>query len=228
MTSSNITQLTQSPAQLAPAAVQPLIKPSSGVSMDDLVISPEAGGQVVITPTQAAYSDPNWRYYGHVVATFNQLDMANVFGDFELRLCIPQIPARSGAVADMLAQIFDVLLTSADVVDTLLPTILGGGTPFVLQASPNSSMWKGQRTVILFPTTVETTDLEELVLVTDLGGLIPPLADGTLSELVTDPVMPGLTLAQLNGQEPHLSDFVNRSNVSGLTLPQLIGQGTQL
>jgi hypothetical protein len=228
MTSSNITQLTLSPAQLAPAAVAPLIKSSSGVTMNDLVLSPEAGGQVVITPTQAAYSDPNWRYYGHVIATFAQCDLGNVFGDFELRLCIPQVPARSGDVADMLAQIFDVLLVPADVVDVLLPPVLGGGTTFVLQASPNSSMWKGQRTVILFPTTIETTDLEELVLNTDLPGLIPPLADGTLAELATDTVMPGLTLGQLNGHATHLEDFVQKPNVPGLTLTQLSGQGHQL
>jgi hypothetical protein len=194
--SSDLSELTQSPADLAPAAVTALIKPSSNVSIDDLVLDIQPGGKVIITPTSLAYSNPSWPYYGHAVATFQQADLGNAFGNFEIKLAILQLPARSGDVATLLARIFDVLLSPSDVVDVPLPTILGGGTPFTLQASPNSLMWKGQREVVLFPTTVVTTDLTELILNTDLDGLTPP--QPAQSFVITNPVLTdGLTLSQL-------------------------------
>jgi hypothetical protein len=196
MTSSDLTQLTENPASLAPAAVEALISTSSGVDLDDLVLDIQPGGKVIITPTTQAYANPSWPYYGHAIATFQQLDLGNVFGNFEIKLAISQLPARSGDVATLLAEIFDVLLAPSDVVDMPLPTILGGGTPFILQASPSSVMWTGQREVVLFPTTVVTTDLTELILNTDLGGLNPP--EPAENFVVTNPVLTtGLTLAQL-------------------------------
>jgi len=195
MASSNLIQLTQSPAALAPAAISALIDPLSGVTISDLVIAPQPGGTVIITPTQAAYADPTWAYYGHAIAAFQPLDLSNVFGGIDLRLTPPSIPGRTGDIATLLAEIFDVLLTPSDVVDISLPVILGGGTPFILQASPSSVMWKGQLAVTLFPTTVATTNLTDLILTAALNGLTPP----SLADMVTTPVVNGLTLAQLQG-----------------------------
>lgn len=225
MTSPNLTQLTQSPQELAPDDIEAFINPNSGVEMSDLVIDYQPGGKIIITPTQSSFADPNWRYYGHAVATFSQLDLGVVFGDFPIHLCISQVPARSNAVADLFAQIFDVLLTADDVVDEPLPTVLGGGTTYVLKASPSSVMWKGQRTVTLFPTTIETTDLTDLVLETTLDGLHGPISATPLSALTPNQVVPGLTLRQLNGGALELGDFVSDHVVNGLNLSQLQGTG---
>ena len=196
---SDLTQLTQTPADLAPAAVAALINSSSGVSIDDLVIDIQPNGQVIITPTQAAYADPSWMYYGHAVATYQQNDLANVFGGIpDLALVPPNVPGTSGDIATLLAEIFDVLLMPSDVVDVPLPALTGGGTLFVLQASPTSQMWKGELSVTLFPTTVETTDLGELILSNVLQGLNPP-EPASLQDMITTQIIDALTLQQLSG-----------------------------
>jgi hypothetical protein len=193
---SDLEYLTIAPGALAADAVAELIIPSTNVTIDELVCQPVAGGQVVITPTTLAYANPAWPYYGHAIAKYDLLDMGNTFDGIDLNLTIEQIPARSGAVATLLNTIFDVLMTPADVVDVPLPTILGGGTPFVLQASPNSLMWKGSVSVRLWPTSVATTDLTDLIINTTLSGLNPPVSTGGFT--ITDPVITdGLTLAQL-------------------------------
>lgn len=200
-TPTDLEYLTIAPGELAATSVAKLIIPSTNVTIDELVCQPVAGGQVVITPTTLAYANPAWPYYGHAIATYNLLDLADTFEGIDLNLAIQQVPARSGAVATLLNSIFDVLLTPADVVDVALPTILGGGTPFVLQASPNSLMWKGSVSVRLWPTSVATTDLTDLILNTQLSGLNPPAAHAQFT--ITNPVVEnGLTLAQLQAGVP--------------------------
>jgi hypothetical protein len=195
-TPTDLEYLTTAPSDLVTDAVAALINPSSNVVIGDLVTSIQPGGQVIITPTTAAYANPEWPYYGHAVATYSLVDLASVFEGIDLNLTISQLPARSGDVANLLNSIFDILLTPADVVDVPLPTILGGGSLFTLQASPNSLMWKGSVEMKLWPTSVATTDLVDWIINTNLGGLNPP--EPTASFTIDNPVVTdGLTLAQL-------------------------------
>jgi hypothetical protein len=195
-TPTDLEYLTTAPSDLVTDAVAALINPSSNVVIGDLVLSIQPGGQVIITPTTAAYANPSWPYYGHAVATYALVDLASVFEGIDLNLTISQLPARSGDVATLLNSIFDILLTPADVVDVPLPTILGGGSLFTLQASPSSQMWKGSVQMKLWPTSVATTDLTDWIINTDLPGLNPPVPASSF--VVTNPVVTGgLTLAQL-------------------------------
>lgn len=173
-TPTDLQYLTIAPAALVHDAVAALINPAAQVTIDELVCQAVPGGQVVVTPTTLAYANPAWPYYGHAVATYALLDLGNTFDGIDLNLAIAQIPARSGDVATLLNSIFDVLLTPADVVDVPLPTILGGGTLFTLQAAASSLMWRGSVTVRLWPTAVLTTALEDWITTTQLDGLTPP------------------------------------------------------
>lgn len=174
MSTAGISQLLELVPTLAPPAITALINPSEGVSITDLELT-YTPGSVIATPTLAAYSNPSWGYYGHVSFTYEQLDLGIVLGVFPLSLAILQLPSNSGVIAEMVASIFGIALTAEDVVAVSLPTIYGGGTKFILQASPNSLMWKGSRAITLYPSALPAADsLQTLITVTKLNGLVGP------------------------------------------------------
>lgn len=147
---SNLSNLSQTPAQLLPAAVAAGLNPSSGVLPSDIAITNKVPGKAVLTPSNSATSKANWPYYGHALATYQLLDMGAVFGSYTLRVLLPGIPATSRDVAAQLATIFGVALTAADVVLEAIPSVPGRYLDYTLKASPNSLMWTGSRVVRLY------------------------------------------------------------------------------
>lgn len=174
MSTAGISQLLELVPTLAPPAITALLTTTGGVAITDLEFN-YTPGNVIATPTLAAYSDPSWGYYGHVSFTYEQLDLGVVLGTFPLSLTILELPSNSGVIAEMLASIFDIALTAEDVVAVSLPTIYGGGTKFTLQAAPSSLMWKGFRDITLYPSALPPADsLQALITVTKLNGLVGP------------------------------------------------------
>lgn len=172
--SPGLTQLTQRPETLAPPALAALIAADAGLTIDDLTVSVIPGGQAIVAPNQSVYANPAWLYYGHAVATFQQANLSDVFGTYDLRLML-NLPTSSGDVANALASIFGVDLTPADVVAESIPPPGLNGSSYVLKAAPSSTMWTGQRTVRLYPMTA-SEHLGLALTTTNLPGLVGPQA----------------------------------------------------
>ncbi len=140
--------LTQTPATLVPAALAGLILPASGVTPSDIQASILPGGKVVVTSSPSAIGSPGWMYYGHADATFTPMDLSLALGSFPLKLVLND-PAKASDVAALLATIFNIALSAADIIEESLSPITDG-MPYLLKASPLSVMWTGQREVLLY------------------------------------------------------------------------------
>lgn len=146
---SSLAKLQIAPESLMGAELAAKIDPASGISINDLSVTVNVPGSVQAVPTESAYLRSDWKYYGHVLASYTPLDMADVFGDYDLRLVLAS-PAWSTDLAALLAEIYQVRLTAADVVNEMIPTVTVNGQAYTLKASPSSTMWKGTRTVKLY------------------------------------------------------------------------------
>lgn len=143
----NLDDLQSRPETLWPAAVGEVLKPDGGVAPADLNAQFQPDATIILTPSFAASNRPDWRYYGHAVASYQPLNLTDVFGTQEIRLKVdPSVRPRD--IAAQLATIFQVNLTAADVLDEAI-TVTPGMT-YLLKANTASTMWRGFLKVRLF------------------------------------------------------------------------------
>lgn len=152
--STNLANLAQTPAQLMSDAVGALLDPASGVSVSQLALTIPKAGQVLVVPAPNVLAQPSWPYYGHAIASFQPADLGAVLGPMDLKL-VPDVPSRSGDIANTLAAIFEIALSPSDVIDEPIPSITTNGQVYVLRASPSSTMWTGQVTIRLYQTSTQ-------------------------------------------------------------------------
>lgn len=143
----------QRPETLMTAAVATLIAPASGVSIGDLDLSVDRSGTILIVPDVSTLTQPGWTYYGHARATYSLIDLGALLGDFDIRMMVA-MPATTMDIVNILNQMFNLAITSADVVNEIIPELVQSGMTYLVKASPTSTMWVGQRAVRLYPVTL--------------------------------------------------------------------------
>jgi len=147
----------QRPEDLMSDAIAALINPSTGVTMSDLSLSIDNPGTVIVVPSSQTLTQPGWLYYGHAEARYSTIDFESLLGTFELRLMVA-MPATTMDIVTTLNQIFDLAITSDDVVNEIIPTLTQSGMTYLVKASPTSTMWRGQRAVKLYPVTLPPSE----------------------------------------------------------------------
>lgn len=145
----NLDALLLRPEELLPGAIASQLDPSSGVDAGDLVGTVSAPEKVQIVPTELAYMQHDWKYYGHVAGTYERLDMSDVFGTYDLRVML-DVPATASDLAALLRSIYQVKLLAEDIINEPIPMVTENGQTYVLKAAPTSTMWKGVRTVRMY------------------------------------------------------------------------------
>lgn len=150
---SDLTTYKQRPETMIGSAIAALLDPTKGVTIDELGLSIDIPGTVTITPTATAYAQSNWMYYGHATAVYQRIDFSTLLGTFELRMMV-SFPATTMDIVNILNAMFDLAITSDDVVNEIIPSLLQSGMTYYVKANPNSTMWTGKRAVKLYPVTL--------------------------------------------------------------------------
>jgi len=150
---------------------------NSGLGMTSAEVelsAPGAGNgtlntSLVVTPAAGS------RFSNQVTVYYNRLGLAAVVATQDGRI---EAIAESYTAADVLDAInakYNLLITSDDIEDLVLPaipTVPGGEATLTLTAKAGSLIFTGTAEITLF---VDTVDLEDAVLVTDLDGLHYPV-----------------------------------------------------
>lgn len=150
---SDLDSYQQRPEDLMTAAIAAAINPSSGVTIDDITLSIENPGTVLVIPASQTQSETGWLYYGHAEASYAPIDLGALLGSFELRLMVA-MPATTMDIVNILNPMFNLAITEADVVNEVIPGLTQSGMTYLVKASPTSTMWAGQRAVKLYPVTL--------------------------------------------------------------------------
>lgn len=143
----------QRPETLMTAAVTALIDPASNVTISELDLTVDKSGTILIVPDPSTLTQPGWLYYGHAKASYALIDFATLLGSYDIRMMVT-MPATTMDIVTIMNQMFNLSITSSDVVNEIIPALTQSGMTYLVKASPTSTMWTGQRAVRLYPVTL--------------------------------------------------------------------------
>lgn len=142
--STSLSLLTLPNAQAQREMVGELLE--AGVALDDLTISAptrvdESTLMLTVHSSEGALGRPDWPYRGDAHVTFERVDLGQLLDGLDLWLQVP-LPTTTTALAQILANVFQIRIDEGDVVDEVV-NFLGFSGETRLRCSAASQRWFG-------------------------------------------------------------------------------------